>query len=271
MGMTQRNRTQAWIWAICINIIVFAFAWVALARLPEPSANAARIAEEPEGPGGAFSQMTHHMGDSSVSETEPLPAEPVEGAQTEAPEEANEPEETEPGAIPLPVTNELPQGVNPSETVVSEEPEEWISEFYLDRGPALSFAPRLNPDGTVRPHPTDLDRVKAPTYEDQELNYSSENCDPPIMSPDYFSKLDLPDELRDLNFDLTVRIRLDARGRILGRPQIIRSSGSPLVDRLTLEKITNEAGFTPATRRDTGQPVPSTTIFPIWWRNPTPR
>jgi outer membrane biosynthesis protein TonB len=271
MGMTQRNRTQAWIWAICINIIVFAFAWVALARLPEPSANAERIAEEPEGPGGAFSQMTHHMGDSSVSETEPLPAEPVEGAQTEAPEEANEPQETEPGAIPLPVTNELPQGVNPSETVVSEEPEEWISEFYLDRGPALSFAPRLNPDGTVRPHPTDLDRVKAPTYEDQELNYSSENCDPPIMSPDYFSKLDLPDELRDLNFDLTVRIRLDARGRILGRPQIIRSSGSPLVDRLTLEKITNEAGFTPATRRDTGQPVPSTTIFPIWWRNPTPR
>lgn len=257
MGMTQRNRAQAWIWAFCINIVVFGFAWVALARLPDPAerVQVGQLDEERGGPGGTFGQMTHLMGDSSVSEPEPVIEDDEEGA---------------PGSIPLPEPDERPEGIDPGETIVTEEPEEWIREFYLDRGPALSFAPRLNPDGTPRPHPTDLDRIKAPTYEDQDLNYSSENCEPPIMSPDYFSKFDLPDELRDLNFDLTVRIRLDARGRILGRPQIIRSSGHPLVDNLTIEKIMEEADFTPATRRDTGEPVPSTTNFTIWWRNPTP-
>ena len=237
--MTHRNRAQAWIWAIAINIVVFVFAWVALARIPAPqkSTNVAQADGASGGPGETFGQMTHLMGDSSTSETEPLPP-TGEGA--------------------------------PAETGAGTGAQTRIGEFYLDRGPALSFAPRLNPDGTPRPHPTNLDRVKAPTYEDQDVAYSSENCNPPIMSPDYFSKLDLPDELRDLNFDLTVRIDLDARGHVLGRPQIIQGSGHPLVDRLTIDKIMNEARFTPATRMDTGEPIRSTTNFTIWWRNPTP-
>jgi len=244
MEISHRNRIQAWGWAAAITAVIFVIVWVGLSRIPVPTrttaaADSGRSTET--GPGGAFGEMTRLVGDTSIAEDESLPA-PVE----------------------------LPEGVNPAQTVVTQEPEAWISEFYLDRGPALSFAPRLNPDGTPRSHPSNLDRVKAPTYEDSDTGVSPENVDWPIMTPQYFSKTDLPEELRDLNFSVTVRLSIDARGRVLGVPQIVRSSGHTLVDQLTIQKIMNEASFTPGTRKDTGEPIMTQPDYTIYWWDPIP-
>ena len=262
MVQTSRNQRQAWSWAIIVNLIVFGVLWVMLLRMPEPI----RATTEPSGrpgepgstetsPGGAFGQMTHLMGEGSTAEGEGL------GVSSEQPQvPVNQPE------TPLPPAEPAEAG----ETAPSRGTGQWVDEFYLDQGPALSFAPRLNPDGTPRGHPQKPDRVKAPTYEDFDTNLDVSMFNLPEMTPNEFSKYDLPEELRDFNFDLAVRINLDRRGRVQGRPQIVRSSGSRLVDQATIDKIINDARFTPATRKGTGEPVPCTLNWPIFWAEIAP-
>jgi len=227
MQATGKNGLQAWIWAIVINLLVFALIWFAFLKIPISGTVADQPDTPPVGPGSTFGQMTHLI---SVEESVVADDLPVTTAQTEI---------------------EF----------------QWISEFYLDRGPALSYAPRLNSDGSARPHPPDQDWAKSPTYEDDDTQLTADDINYPVVTPQYFSKRDLPAEFRDLNFDLTVSIHLDTRGHVIGVPEIIRGSGHRVVDEITVDKIMNEATFTPATRKDTGQPVRVRIPFPIWWRD----
>ncbi len=239
MRPSPRNTKQAWIWATGVNLVVFVLLWIWLTQLPLPTEATPQPLDstdtpvDDQGAGGAFGQMTHLVGDSPTAEDEGL--------------------------------NGGPEDESADSSPVPGEPAEWINEFYLDRGPVLSFSPRLNPDGSPRPHPTDLDWFKGPTYEDNDSIIDTENLKLPEMSPQTFSKLDLPEELRELNFHLTVHIRLDSRGRVQGIPQIIHGSGSRIVDQITISKIMTEVSFTPATRKDTGEPVSVLIPQPIFW------
>jgi hypothetical protein len=88
------------------------------------------------------------------------------------------------------------------------------------------------------------------------------------MTPARFSKLDLPEGLRDFNLVLTVRVNLDARGNLLSDPVIVRSSGHPLVDQMTIEKIKNEASFTNASLIATGEPISLQFHLTVFWVYP---
>ncbi len=236
MENKQNNGSKAWGWAIGINLVVFIILWFVFIRIPVPVHSEQDPPDEP-GPGGTFGQLTHLVGDStdqSTSAEDDIPAETV-----------------------------------PIDTDEDEQPGKWLfHEFYLDRGPIVSFAPRLNPDGSLRQHPASDNRVKAPTYEDEDATFNSEDFYPPLMSPQFFSKLDLPEEYRELDFDLTVMIHVDARGRVLGVPEIIRSSGHHAVDEIVIQKIMHDVTFTPATHKETGEPRTVYVPQPIFFEGP---
>jgi len=239
MAGNQRHTTRAWGWAVAANVVIFAILWILLSNIDAPEI---RSADTDNGsgsgssstgitdPGAAFGQLDQSVGDRSTSNGEPS----VENATED-------------------------------ETYIMETGHDWTDEFYLDSGPPLSFAPRLNEDGTPRPHINEEGLYKSPTYEDEAATYNAEDLIPPIMTPDVFSRLDLPEEFREMNLSLTVKVRLDARGNVRGTPEIIRSSGQPVVDQITVNKILNEVNFTPAERQDTGQPVPVYTQLWIRW------
>ena len=246
MGNRKKNRTTSTIWAVGINVVVFAILWYAFQAIPTPARTEPVVADS--GPGGTFGQYTHLIGDDTADNTQP--DEEISVAETEGDVTGD----TE-------VTEDVETSDQPPDIV-------WIDEFYLDRGPALSFSPRLNPDGTFQAHPYNPDREKAPTYQDQQRQYSPDELNWPVMTPGRFSKLDLPEELRGYNLMLTVQIHLDARGNLLGEPVIVRGSGHPLVDQLTIEKIKNEATFTHASLISTGEPVPLEFPLPVFWVDP---
>jgi hypothetical protein len=233
MEITDRKTGQVWLWAAIINLMVFVLLWIGFLKIPAPATSGHnQIASGNEqGAGNTFGQMTHLVGNESIAGNEPV---------------------VQPGTEMPPLSNE-------------SQPGQWINEFYLDRGPAISFAPRLNPDGSPRSLPDNQEWVKSPTYENQETTLSAEDLNPAVMNPPFFSKSDLPVEFRNFNYQLTVRVRLDARGRVVGRPNIVRGSSNPVVDQATIDKIMNEVTFTPATRKDTGQPVPSEPEIPVFW------
>ena len=225
METTDRKAGQAWLWAAAINLVVFILLWFAFAKIPAPGT---RVVAAPEaGPGNTFGQMTHLMGNESTPVPEPV--------------------------------------ISPVREPSAQSEGQWVDEFYLDRGPAVSFAPRLNADGTPRAIPNDQEWVKSPTYEDEGAALSAEDINMPQMNPSTFSKADLPAEFRNANYQLTVRVRIDARGRVVGRPSVIRGSSNPVVDQATIDKIMNEVTFTPGTRKDNGQPVACQTDIPIFW------
>jgi len=129
----------------------------------------------------------------------------------------------------------------------------------------------LNDDGTPRSHPSDLEWAKSPTYEEENsLTITSEDYNPPTMTPPEFSILDLPEEYHEIEDDITlyVTVHLDARGNLLGPPVVSDGSGNRLVDELTVEKLMTDVTFTPATRKDNGQPIPMRTILLIVWDSP---
>jgi hypothetical protein len=231
MDRTDKRIGPAWIWAIGINLVAFVLIGVALAKIPAPQAHQAAGTNATQAPGATFGQMTQLIGGQ--------PAQPANAAQ-------------QPSTLQTPPTG------------VGQASNQWIDEFYLDRGPAISFAPRLNPDGTPRSLPTDQTMFKSPTYEDQATTISLEDINYPTMNPPTFHKSELPPELRNFTYTLTVRVSLDARGRP-GKPEILTSSGNPYVDQFILQKIAHSVTFTPATRKDNGQPVPTTADFPIFW------
>jgi len=245
---------RSWIWAIGINLVFFTVLGIFLTRLPEPKIslvkNPADIPpgqQAPTGPGGTFGQMTHLIGDMSTSN-----GEGISGTTTPIQNE----NETQ---------SNLPNNAQIAESAQKQANDQWVTEFYLDKGPPISFAVRLNPDGTPRPHPTEPERMKAPTYESPDSTVTTDDINLPVMNPQFFSKRDLPDEFRSSNLELTVRIRLDRRGRVQGTPKIIKGSGSTTVDTITLTKITDEVTFTPATRKSTGEPIEVTLDWPIYW------
>ncbi|MFH1676452.1 MAG: TonB C-terminal domain-containing protein [bacterium] len=256
--MTTREGSirRSWIWAIGINLVVFTALGIFLTRLPEPKISLIKNPvdipsgnQTPTGPGGTFGQMTHLIGDTSTGSSEDISS----GTPTPIPD-GNETQAT------------LPNNTQIAEPVQKQVTDQWVTEFYLDKGPPISFAVRLNPDGTPRPHPTEPDRAKAPTYESPDSTFTTDDINLPVMSPQFFSKRDLPDEFRSSNLELTVRIRLDRRGRIQGTPTIIKSTGSTTVDAITLKKITEEVTFSPATRKSTGEPIEVTLpSWPIFW------
>lgn len=262
MANRGKNRNISTIWAVGINLIVFVVLWYAFGTIPMPAQDGPDPVEVAEtgdtGPGETFGQYTHLIGDgpdetstasveTSVADTESYtipPEQPVSVSSGDVePLAENPPEEHEPAGV-------------------------WIDEFYLDRGPALSFSPRLTPEGTFREHPYNPDRYKAPTYEDQVNQYPPEEINWPVMTPARFSKLDLPEELRDFNLILTVRIHLDARGNLLNDPVIVQESGHPLVDQITIDKIKNEASFTNASLIDTGEPISLEFHLTVFWEFP---
>lgn len=238
MNISIGRTGQIWGIAIVINVIVFTVLWFMI-----QAAGATRVARtnppvqyNPNNTtaGGSFGQITRIVGDSSVADVES----DVNGALAD-------------DAIP----------VQPS------TPQAWVGEFYLDRGPALSFAPRVNSDGSPRTHPSSVGYFKAPTYEGTDNTLKPEDINSPVMSPPRFSKRDLPEEYRGHEIDMTVRIHIDARGRVLGMPVVVKSSGSQYIDRFVVNRIMDPefVTFTPATRKDTGEPVPSQPYFPIFW------
>jgi len=230
MQATEKKSGQAWTWAIGINLVVFVLLWVAFARIPSP-AQPAQVAETP--PGDTFGQMTHLMGSPSTAGSE-IPG--GSGQQTPPPTQAS-----------------------------GQTSNQWIDEFYLDQGPAISFAPRLNADGTPRSIPGNQEIYKSPTYEDQNPHIPVEDTNPPRMTPQFFSKAELPPELRGYNYQMTVRATIDARGQVRGTPQVSQSSTNPLVDQITIKKIMNDVSFTPATRKDNNQPILVTYDIPVYW------
>jgi hypothetical protein len=231
---SKESRTgQAWLWAAGINLVVFGFLWMIFLRVPAPSTAAGGGDDQvamSAGAGETFGQMTHLVGQS--------PGWNGSGIQT--------------------------SDGNPQEgPLVQNRSEVWIDEFYLDRGPAISFAPRLNPDGTPRSIPSDQQFTKGPTYEDQDTLISSEDINFAQMNPSFFPKSDLPEEFRQYNYRLSVQVEIDASGHVVGTPVIVRSSSNPVVDQLTIDKIMHEATFTPATRKDNRRPVPSNAVILI--------
>ena len=100
-------------WAIGINLVVFVLLGVAFAKIPAPQARQA---------------------------TPKTPA--IQNKVTGSPIQ------------PLPIANPPSQPpVSQARTSPPPTKGQWINEFYLDRGPAISFAPRLNPDGSPRSLP----------------------------------------------------------------------------------------------------------------------
>ncbi|HDS30039.1 MAG TPA: hypothetical protein ENN67_03255 [Firmicutes bacterium] len=262
--MLPSNRTvkQAWIWALGINIVVFAILWVVLVRMPlptkatTPDRDSGSAISDQSDPGGTFGQISRLVGDDSANN-----GDDSDDGSDVVPDEIPEPDT--PPVQPEPVSAE-PVSTTPDAPSTTPAPERWINEFYVGPDPALSFATRLNPDGSPRPHPSNLDWYKGPAYDDESTRLSRDDINIPV--PDlFFAKKDLPNEYRQYNHTLTLRVRLDSRGRIQGEPEIVESSGYPTVDRITIDKIKNEVSFAPATRKDNGQPVPVVLPLLVFW------
>ncbi len=253
MIQSQKTVKQAWMWAIAINVVIFAILWIVLARMPLSSRAVVQEPDTPseQDPGDTFGHMDRLIGSESVAEDEGIQV--PDEIEVETGDEAAVPVETE-----IPVEIDVPV-----ENVIPEVRDQWIDEFYLSADPALSFAPRLNEDGTPRSHPTDLPWFKGPEYGDAGGAIDVANLNvPPAIS---WSKDDLPDEMSDHNYELSVRIVLDTRGRLTSEPMIVRSSQSHEVDRITIDRIVDEQTFAPVTRKDTGQPVAVTLNLPVFW------
>jgi hypothetical protein len=250
---SNRSVKQAWLWALGVNIVVFGVLWFVLVRIPlptqakSPESSGGTVSVNEQDPGGSFGEMTKLFGDEATVEGE-TPPEPGPAATEPVAEEPQ---------------SETASMTSPPETAPESE-SAWIDEFYLGPDPAISFAPRLNPDGTPRSLPSDLDWYKGPAYDDDSTRLSEENINIPV--PDLnFSKNDLPESYRNYNHNLTLRVRLDSRGHVQGEPEIIESSGYPAVDRITIDKIKNDVNFPPATRKDNGEPVPVVLYLPVMW------
>ena len=71
-----------------------------------------------------------------------------------------------------------------------------------------------------------------------------------------------------MDFDMKVKVHVDARGRILGRPVVDKSSGYAAVDRIFVDFIVDEASYEPARRKDTGEPRAVWVTEPILFENP---
>ncbi|MCX6646040.1 MAG: hypothetical protein NTY09_06755 [bacterium] len=268
MANREKSRTTSTIWAIGINLVVFAILWYVFGAIPAPARTIPIPVIADNGPGESFGQYTHLIGDAPVDSTAGV--EGISAVQPEGNISANSDTDIPPDVadvIPPAAMNDIPPTTGPPELVT---PGVWIDEFYLDRGPGLSLSPRLNPDGTFREHPYNSEREKAPTYEDQRTQFPPEELNWPVMTPERFSKLDLPEELRDYNLVLTVQVHLDARGNLLSEPVIVRSSGYPLVDQLTIQKIKDEASFTNASLIATGEPVSLQFHLTVFWDYPVP-
>lgn len=240
MDAYKKTNNQIWIIAAGINLVIFLLLWLAFLRIPAPSKPS-----KPEKPSNItpIGSVNPSLGNSfgqnpNIADTSSVPS--IEGS-----------------IFPDKNLTDL--------NTSSKSPDTWVNEFYLDKTPVLSFAPRLNPDGSPKSLQSDSSYSKAPSFEDQDTILTSENTNPPSMNPPFLSKKDLPKELRDFNYNLTVRINLDARGRVLGKPIIIKSSGNPTIDQLTIDKIMTEVKFSPATAKETGKPVPTQWDLPIFW------
>jgi hypothetical protein len=257
MYKREKTRTTSFVWAAGINIVVFVLLWYVFGAIPMPAKP--MPASTSNEPGETFGQYTHLIGD-QTTDSNVIPEQTTVVAP--APDDTG----LETSSTVQPDTSTI--STADVETVTGIPSEVWIDEFYLDRGPALSFSPRLNSDGTLRAHPYNPDRIKAPTYEDQRTHFTSDEIILPVMTPARFSKLDLPEELRDFNLVLTVRVNLDARGNLLSDPVIVRSSGHPLVDQMTIEKIKNEASFTNASLIATGEPISLQFHLTVFWVYP---
>jgi len=273
MGKTQNRGFQAWIWAIVINAIIFGvFQFVVLGSVTKAD-NRRDINDtiadtqtgSESGPGGTFGQLTHIIGDSGT---------PDEGSNES---EAGSEETTAPddAAADMGETEwQIPEVGDETDTVatvtdigepVLEEQTWFHNEFYLDRGEIISLAPRLNPDGSLMKQTVRDGRPKAPVYENIEETFNSEDYVPPRMTPSFFPRADLPDEYRDMDFDIRLRIHLDSRGRVLGTPEIIKGSGYADIDNYVVDKILNDVTFEPARRKDTGEPATVEVVQPIFF------
>jgi len=280
MGNVQNRIYQAWIWAIVINAIIFGALQVFLMKTvtkadvePEPPVTIAEVPVDDTGPGGTFGQITHLIDDTSTpgdisDASEGDIEEPVVVEETEIPEEDTPVEEP----VDEDDTWEIPEAEDTSGVTVTgvDEPvveeQTWHHhEFYLDRGELISFAPRLNEDGSLRAQTTRDGRPKAPTYEDLDETFDADDLTPPKMEPEYFSSADLPEEYRDLDFDIRLRIHVNSRGRVLGTPEIIRGSGYDDIDRYVINKILNDVTFQPARQKDTGEPKTVWVVQPIFF------
>ncbi|HEX9745289.1 MAG TPA: hypothetical protein VGB30_07665 [bacterium] len=236
----------AWLWAVVINGVVFTLLWFVLqtysGSIASADKNGIDIASNTT-PGGGFGQITRIVGDESTYEGDNA---------------VNIP------AVENPSTSD--QGSGPSG---SSDPV-WIDEFYLDLGPALSFSPRVNDDGSPRSHPSDQVYFKSPTYEDLGRYVDVSEINVPVMNPQFFSKRELPEEFRERNIgSMSVSIQIDARGRVVGVPRIVDGSGFPYVDQFVVNKLVDpkQVTFTPATRIDTREPVRSNIVWPIFWED----
>lgn len=295
MVHSDNKKITNYVWAVGINLVVFVIIWYAFGTIPMPAKpddeipplNGDSTAIADTGPGETFGQLTHLVGNGSIegdlstdegeSIETPSPKEPVtEEEPVEIVEESPEPvEAVEESPEPVEAIEESEEPVEAvEEPVISSgdlnQPaaEIWINEFFLDRGPALSFAPRLNPDGTPRPHPFNPDREKAPTYEDQQAQYAPGELNWPVMTPGNFPKQDLPEELREYNLVLTVQVHIDGRGKLLSDPVLVQGSGHPIVDELTLDKIKNQVSFSNASVIASGEPVPLKFVVTVFWEDP---
>lgn len=282
MVQSDNKKIANYVWAVGINLVVFAFIWYALGTIPMPAKpdddtpplNGDGTAIADTGPGETFGQLTHLVGNDSIEgDLSTDEGESIETPAVEEPVTEEEPVETvEESPEPVETVEEPVQAVEepviPPDELDQPAAEIWIDEFFLDRGPALSFAPRLNPDGTPRPHPFNPDREKAPTYEDQQAQYAPGELNWPVMTPNNFPKQDLPEELREYNLVLTVQVHIDGRGKLLSDPVLVQGSGHPIVDELTLDKIKNQVSFTNASVIATGEPVPLKFVVTVFWEDP---
>ena len=291
MSNSQNRGYQAWIWAIIINAALFGLVYVFVVKpiiAADTNPDNEIIADLPAddtGPGETFGQLTHLVDDTTPHD-ESTAAEPDIDESTAA--EPDIEEITTPGediAVESPPVEETPVIEDSGSWEIPEDPDtpltdpaapetverieegqRWYhNEFYLDRGELISFAPRLNTDGTLREQETVNGRPKAPTYEDVDETFDSDDHIPPGMEPSSFSSAELPDEYQDIEFDIRVRIHLDARGRVLGTPEFVRSSGYADVDRWVMYKILNDVSFEPARRKDTGEPKTVWVVQPIFF------
>ena len=273
MSKTQNRGFQAWIWAIVINAIIFGvFQFVVLGAVTKADdktdgrdRTAVTSTDTESGPGGTFGQLTHIIGDSTTPDAGSDTPEP-------GPEETAAPDDTASSAgetewqVPEvgDETDTTATVTNIGEPVLEEQT--WFhNEFYLDRGELISLAPRLNPDGSLMKQTVRDGRPKAPVYENVEETFNSEDYVPPLMTPSFFPRADLPDEYRDMDFDIRLRIHLDSRGRVLGTPEIIKGSGIASIDNYVMNKILNDVTFEPARRKDTGEPATVEVVQPIFF------
>ncbi len=260
MGYSRDNSPKAWGWAFALNLVIFSLIWFGITRMPAPVQSEINQGTTPDDL------------PVSIAQTPDLPVSVIDPEDISSqPEDIAAPPTDSPLSVLDPDILEVDPGEDsePSAIEPAEQPGQWIDEFYLDRGPVISLAPRVNPDGSPRTHPLVDDRPKAPTYEDRDDVFNIDEYTLPKMNPQVFSRMDLPEEYREMDFDITVRLHIDARGRLLGTPEFKRRSGIRAVDNLVIEKLMNEVTFEASRHKVTGTPITVYIRQPIFFEDPS--